>query len=184
MATVSVSPLFMVGRQVAKNCRATLAFVSPSLRTGGSLLSSLLMKVVEADYRRMASSTIGALSDVRPSAGPLLCLAFNILLITGGGVLCVSGYGFAMGLSIVVLALAPALMLLNIALFAWIEEGPRPSSLRAIYSTNPQASQCSEMPDEKYPSIVPEKSETAADEKTEPQGKRPVTDSSTAQDSR
>jgi hypothetical protein len=70
-------------------------------------------------------------------------------------VLCLSGYGFATGLSIVVLALAPALMLLNIALFAWMEEKRRPGLLRAISL------------DEKYPSIVPEKSETAPDEKAE-----------------
>ena len=156
MATISLSSLFMVGQRVAKYWRATLA--------------KPLMAVVEADYGRIASSTIRALSDVRPSAGLLLCLAFNILLITGGGVLCVSGYGFAVGLSVVVLALAPALMLLNIALFAWMEEGRRPSLLRVI-STSAQASQRSETVDEKYPSIVPEKPEAALDEKTEPHGK-------------
>ena len=139
MATISVSSLFMDGQQAAKYCLATLAaFVSPILRTGNSLLSP----------------------------GPLLCLAFNIILITGVAVLCISGYGFAMGLSIVILALLPALMLLNIGLFAWIEQEQRPSQLRAV-STSMQASQRSETPDEKYPSIVPEKFETALGKKAE-----------------
>jgi len=159
----------MVGRRVAKYCRATLAIDSLSLRTGSSIPSSAfrsVMAVVEVDYR-VGSSTIRALSDVRPSAGPLFCLAFNILLISGGGVLCVSEYGVATGLSIAVLALAPTLMLLNIALFAWGEEGRRPGPARAI-STNTQASQRSAALDEKYPSLVPERSETALDEKAEP----------------
>jgi hypothetical protein len=168
MATVSVSSLFMVGHQAAKYCRATLAFISPSLRKGSSLLSSLSMKVVEVDYGRIASSTIRALSEARPSAGLLFCLAFNILIITGVAVLCISGYGFARGLSIVVLALAPTLMLLNIGLLTWIEEEQRPRSLRAI-STSTQALQRSETLDEKNPSIVPETSATAFDEKAQPQ---------------
>ena len=170
MATISLSSLSMVGRRVAKYCRATLAIDSLSFRTGSSIPSSAfrsVMAVVEADYGRMGSSTIRALSDVRPSAGPLFCLAFNILLISGGGVLCVSEYGVATGLSIAVLALAPTLMLLNIALFAWVEEGRRPGPVRAI-STNTQASQRSAALDEKYPSLVPERSETALDEKAEP----------------
>jgi hypothetical protein len=158
MATISLSSLVTFGQRAAKYCRETLAFDSPSSRTATSRLASalgVLTTVVEADYGRIASSTFRALSDVRPSVGPLLILAFNILLVTGGGVLCLSGYGFATGLSIVVLALAPALMLLNIALFAWMEEKRRPGLLRAISL------------DEKYPSIVPEKSETAPDEKAE-----------------
>ena len=128
-----------------------------------------LMTGVETNLSGIASSSMHALSDARRLAGPgpLLCLAFNILLISGGGVLCVAAYGFAGGLGIVVLALAPALMLLNIALFAWVEEGRRPGPVRAI-STSTQASQRSETLDEKYPSIVPEKSETALDEKAEP----------------
>jgi len=162
MATISVSSLFMVGQQVAKYCLATLAFVSPILRTGGSLPTSSST----ADDGRTASSTSRALSEVRSSPGLLLCLAFNILLITGVAVLCISGYGFAMGLSIVILALLPALMLLNIGLFAWIEQEQRPSQLRAV-STSMQASQRSETPDEKYPSIVPEKFETALGKKAE-----------------
>jgi hypothetical protein len=182
MATVSVSSLFMVGHQAAKYCRATLAFISPSLRTGSSLLSYVLMKVVEVDYGRTASSTIRALSDARPSAGLLFCLAFNILIITGVAVLCISGHGFATGLSIVVLALAPTLMLLNIGLSGWIKEEQRPNiglsgwikeehrpSLLRATSTN-TASQHSETLDEKYPSIVPKRAETALDEKAQPQG--------------
>jgi len=106
--------------------------------------------------QRMGSSAIRTLSDVRP--GLLLCLAINILFITGGAVLCVSGYGLAAGLIIVVLALAPVLMLLNIALFAGMDEGRR--SPGAI-STTMQTSQRKETLDEKCPSIVPEKSETA-----------------------
>ncbi len=167
MATISVSSLFMVGQRVAKYCRATLAFGSLSLRTGGSLLSSAfrsLMTVVEVDYGRIASS----LRDARPSPGLASCLAFNILLITGVAALCISGYGFAPGLSIVVLALAPTLMLLNIGLFAWIEEEQRPRPLRAI-STSTQALQRSETLDEKNPSIVPETSATGFDEKVRPE---------------
>ena len=164
MATISVSSLFMVGQQVAKYCIATLALVTPTLRTGSNLLSSSST----ADYGRVASSTSRALSEVRLSPGLLLCLAFNILLITGVAVLCISGYGFHMGLCIVILALVPALTLLNIGLFAWIEEEQQPSQFRAL-STSTQASQRSETPDEKYPSIVPEESETALSEKVEPQ---------------
>jgi hypothetical protein len=160
MAAVSVSSLIMVGHQAAKYCRATLAFIDPSLRTGSSLVSSFSMKVVEVDYGRMTGSTIRALSEVRLSRGPLLCLAFNPLLITGVAGLCISGYGLAGGLCIVVLALAPTLMLLNIASFAWIEEEQRPSLLCAT-STN-TASRLSETLDEKYPSIVPKTVETAS----------------------
>ena len=106
--------------------------------------------------QRMGSSAIRTLSDVRP--GLLLCLAINILFIAGGAVVCVSGYGLAAGLYIVVLALAPVLMLLNIALFARMDEGQR--SL-GVMSTTTQISQRKETLDEKCPSIVPEKSETA-----------------------
>jgi len=69
--------------------------------------------VLKADYDRIASS--------RQLAGAVFCFAFNILVITGAGVFCMSGYGFVAGLYIVVLAIAPVLMLLNIVLSAWIE---------------------------------------------------------------
>jgi hypothetical protein len=46
-----------------------------------------LMTIVEAGYGRIASSTIQALSHDRSSAGLLLCIAFNTLLITSGGAL-------------------------------------------------------------------------------------------------
>jgi uncharacterized membrane protein YhiD involved in acid resistance len=124
------------------------------------------MKVVEVDYGRIASSTIQALSEARPSAGLLFCLAFNILIITGVAVLCIAGYGFARGLGIVVLALAPTLALLNIALFARVELFARakneqqPSLLRTI-ATNSKELQRGETLDEKNSSIVPEISETA-----------------------
>jgi len=119
----------------------------------------------------MASSAIRTLSDVRP--GLLLCLAINILFIAGGAVVCVSGYGLAAGLVIVVLALAPVMMLLNIALFAGMDEGRR--SLGTI-STTTRTSQRKQTLDEKCPSIIPEKFETtipgnfetALDEKDEP----------------
>jgi len=178
VATISLSSLFVVGQRVARRCRAASAFVSPSLRKGSSLLSSAfrpLMTVVLADYRRIGSSAIRTLSDIRPRL--LLCLAFNILFVAGGAVLCVSGYGLAAGLIIVVLALAPVLMLLNIALFAGMDGGRR--SLGAMPTTT-QTSQRKETLDEKFPSIVPARSETAIlrnfetalDEKGEPQDKR------------
>jgi hypothetical protein len=117
--------------------------------------------------RPLITAPIQTLSDGRQSARLLLCLAFNILVISGVAVLCVSGYGFAIGLSFVVLALAPALMPLNIALFAWIDEGWRPPQLRSA-STNTQASQPSKTFDEKNPSIVPETSETANTQASQP----------------
>jgi len=57
-------------------------------------------------------------------------------------------------------------MLLNVGSFAWIEEEQQPSQFCAV-STSTRASQRSETPDEKYLSIVPEKSETALGEKAE-----------------
>ena len=113
-----------------------------------------------------------ALSEARPSPGQLLSLAFNILLITGVAVLCISGYDFAMGLSIVVLALMPALLLLNIALFAWMEEERRASPLRVV-STSTQASQHNETLDKQNPSIVPETSEPANTQASHHRLKRP-----------
>jgi hypothetical protein len=101
-----------------------------------------------------------ALGDARQSAGLLLCISFNILVIATVAVICVSGYGFAMGLGVVVYALAPVLMLLNIALFAWVDEG-WPGPLRGV-SISTQALQRSEALDEKNPSIVPEAPETAS----------------------
>ena len=170
MATISVSSLLTAGQRVAKYCRAILAFDSLGVRPGGRFLSfafGSLMTVVEANYGRIASSIIRALSDARPSAGLLLCLAFNILFIAGGAVLCLSGYGVAAGLSIVVLALAPALMPLNIALFAWVDEGWQSSPLRAVSSSS-EALQRGESFDEKNPSLVPEASETASAQSVQP----------------
>jgi hypothetical protein len=156
MGRISSSSLFMVGRRVAKYCGgATLRF-DRSLRTGSSLLSSAFrrsMTVVEAYCGRMASSTVRALSEA--SAGLLFCFVFNILIITGVAVLCISGYGFAAGLVIVLLALAPTLMLVNIALFSSVENEQQPSLLRAI-STNSKDLERGETL-----SIVPETSETA-----------------------
>jgi len=152
MTIISPSSLFMVGQRVAKYCRAILALDNPSVRTGIGLSSAFrpLITVVEADYGRIASSTIRALSD-----GLLLCLAVNMLLITCVAVLCVSGYGIATGLSIVALALAPTLMLLNIALLAGVSDG------RRAISTNTQASRRSETHNEREPTIVRKTSETA-----------------------
>jgi len=118
-----------------------------------------LLATFEADYGRIASSAIQGLSDARQSAALLLCISFNILLIATVAVICVSGYGFAMGLGVVVYALAPALMLLNIALFAWVDEGWQPSPLHSV-STSTQASQSGETLDEKNPSIAPGASAT------------------------
>ena len=118
-----------------------------------------LLTTFEADYGRIASSAIQGLSDARQSAALLLCISFNILLIATVAVICVSGYGFAMGLGVVVYALAPALMLLNIALFAWVDEGWQPSPLHSV-STSTQASQSGETLDEKNPSLAPGASAT------------------------
>jgi hypothetical protein len=68
------------------------------------------------------------------------------------------GTALRWGLCSVVLALAPAFMLLNIALFTVIKEGQQPSPRRAV-SNNTQASQRRETP-----SIVPKKSEMALGE--------------------
>jgi len=165
----------MIGQGVAKSCRAALA--SPSLRKASSLPSSalrLLMPVVGADYGRISGSAIRTLSDVRPAR--LLCLAINILFIVGGAVWCVSGYGLAAGLIIAVLAVAPVLTLLDIALFAGMEEGR--GSPGAI-STTRQIPERRETLDVQCPSIIPENSEiavpesfaTALDENGKPQDK-------------
>jgi len=124
------------------------ALLSALLIVGSRTRASRWFRSV-TDYRRIANSTIRALGDARPSVGMLLCIAFNLLLIAGVGALCVSGCGFAAGLSIVVLSLMPALTLLNIGLFASMEEARRPSPLRARSEA---------------PSIVPDKSEPALDE--------------------
>jgi hypothetical protein len=97
---------------------------SPNPRTATSLLAlafGALTTFIEADYGRIDSSTIRVLSDARPSAEPQLCLVFNILVPAGVTGLCMSARGFAMDLSIIVLTVVPALMLLNIALFAQME---------------------------------------------------------------
>jgi len=155
MAPISLSSLRSFGLRVTRYCRVTL-------ESGFSSAFRQLMMVVEANHGRIASSTIRALSDARPSAGQLFCFALNILFITAGAELCISGYGFATGLCFFMLALAPALMLLNIA-FTAIEEESHPSPLGA-FSTNRQAAQRTQTLDEKTLSIVPEKFETALDE--------------------
>jgi hypothetical protein len=125
------------------------------------------MTVVEAHYSRIASSTNRALREARLSVGLLFCLGFNILMITCVAVICISGYGFVSGLSIVVLALAPTLMLVNIALFARVELFDRAENeqrlglLRAV-STDGKNLQRGETIDQKTSSIVPEMSETAS----------------------
>ena len=129
MSTASLSSLSVSGQRLVKYCRATVTRArvtldSPSLRTAGSLLSSALptlMTLGKTHFGRIASSPILTLSGARHSAGALVFLALNALLITGAAVLCISGYGLVAGLAIVILAVAPVLALLSIAVYAAIE---------------------------------------------------------------
>jgi hypothetical protein len=124
------------------------------------------MTVVEAHYRRIVGSTTRALSEIRLSVGLLFCLVFNVLIITGVALICISGYGFARGISVVVLALAPTLMLLDIGLFARVElfdrvENEQQRGLLRGVSTDGKNLPRGQTLDQKNPSIVPEMSETA-----------------------
>ena len=146
MAAIPLSSLLIVGQRAGKYCRAAVGFDSSGpTRTGDSgFLPKLrhLMAVLKADYAHIASSSTQALrssrrigeslmtvlradydriASSRQLAAAVFCFAFNVLLIVSAAVWCMSGYGFVAGLYIVVLAIAPVLMLLNIVLSAWIE---------------------------------------------------------------
>jgi hypothetical protein len=73
--------------------------------------------MVLVDYTRLAPTSTQVLWGDRYLAEALSFLAFNIVLITGAAVLCISGYGLVEGLTIVVLAVAPVLTLLSIAIY-------------------------------------------------------------------
>jgi len=77
--------------------------------------------MVLLDYARLARSSVQALYSARYLAEALSFLAFNIALIAGAAVLCISGYGLAEGLTITVFAVAPVLTLLSIAIYGQIE---------------------------------------------------------------
>ena len=125
----SLSSLSMAGKRLAKCCRGAVALDHSSPGIGSSGLSfgprlsfaprRLMMVLV--DSARVTSSWIQALRGAHHLAGALSFLAFNILLIIGAAVLFISRYGAVVGLTIVVLAVAPVLALLSVAIYAAIE---------------------------------------------------------------
>jgi len=133
MSTISSSPpvssVLIAGQRAAKYCRAAVGFDDFGPRIGGIGLSFVRrlsfaprrLTMVLVDYARLAPTSTQALWGDRYLAEALSFLAFNIVLITGAAVLCISGYGLVEGLTIVVLAVAPVLTLLSIAIYGQIE---------------------------------------------------------------